>query len=89
MQDPQAVLDAHELGKLKWRCRRGMLENDLLIEKFFSRSNPSVTREQAQTLIQLMDLSDYDLLDLFLARKEPAGALDTPQVRQMLALIRG
>ena len=42
MKDTQAFLDAHELGKLKWRCRRGMLENDLLIEKFFTRRQVSI-----------------------------------------------
>ena len=25
------------LSKLKWRCRRGLLENDLFIERFFER----------------------------------------------------
>jgi succinate dehydrogenase flavin-adding protein (antitoxin of CptAB toxin-antitoxin module) len=28
-------LDARSLSKLKWRCRRGLLENDLFIERFF------------------------------------------------------
>ena len=82
MKDTQTFLDAHELGKLKWRCRRGMLENDLLIEKFF-------TRVQADALLQLMNLADNDLLDLLLARKEPSGDLDSQPVRQVLALLRG
>ena len=28
--------EATELKKLRWRCRRGLLENDLLIERFFA-----------------------------------------------------
>ena len=89
MKDTQAFLDAHELGKLKWRCRRGMLENDLLIEKFFTRSGQAITRVQADALLRLMNLADNDLLDLLLARKEPSGDLDSQPVRQVLALLRG
>ena len=36
----------------------------------------------------LMDLPDNDLLDLLLARREPDGELDTPEVNEVLALMR-
>jgi antitoxin CptB len=36
----------------------------------------------------LMDLPDNDLLDLLLARREPDGALDIPEVNEVLALMR-
>ena len=92
MSDLQNPLDASELGKLQWRCRRGMLENDLLIERFFARHKDRLTRSQADALMLLMDLSDNDLLDLLLARKQPAdhsAELDTPAVHQVLSLLRG
>ena len=81
-------IDARTLGMLKWRCRRGMLENDLLIERFFERHAEQLTPRHAAALTQLMDLSDNDLLDLLLRRKEPDAPLDTPDVREMLALLR-
>ena len=31
------AIDARALSKLRWRCRRGLLENDLLIERLFDR----------------------------------------------------
>ena len=31
------------LSKLKWRCRRGLLENDLFIARFFERHEASLT----------------------------------------------
>jgi antitoxin CptB len=65
------LLDERALSKLKWRCRRGLLENDLLIEKFFKRHEATLTVSQAQGLNDLMDLSDNDLLDLLLKRREP------------------
>ena len=87
---PSSALPAHELGKLRWRCRRGLLENDLLIERFFARHERNLTRTQADALTQLMDLSDNDLLDLLLRRKEPetGSALDTSGVHGVLALMR-
>jgi antitoxin CptB len=82
------MLPAAELSKLKWRCRRGMLENDLLIQRFFTRHEHALSVSQAQGLARLMDLPDPDLLDLLLARSEPAGELDRRDVREVLALLR-
>jgi antitoxin CptB len=81
-------LDARSLSKLKWRCRRGLLENDLFIERFFRRHEETITTRQAEGLSALMDLSDNDLLDLLLARREPQDALDRPDVRDVLSLLR-
>jgi antitoxin CptB len=35
-----------------------------------------------------MDLADNDLLDLLLRRTDPAGALDRPDVREVLEMLR-
>jgi antitoxin CptB len=84
----QAVLDEHDVGKLRWRCRRGLLENDLVLERFFARHAGTLTVPQGQLLEELMQLADNDLLDLLLARHEPAGELDRPEVHQLLQLLR-
>jgi antitoxin CptB len=81
-------LDERSLSKLKWRCRRGLLENDLFIERFFRRHEETLTTSQAAGLMTLMDLADNDLLDLLLARVEPQGAVDTPEAREVLAQMR-
>ncbi len=83
-----AHLDPRELSKLKWRCRRGLLENDLFIERFFARYEATITQEQARGLQALMDLSDNDLLDLLLARTEPEGELRNAEVVQVLGQMR-
>jgi antitoxin CptB len=82
------MLSTGELNKLKWRCRRGLLENDLFIERFFSKHEAALTVSQAQGLARLMDLADPDLLDLLLARREPEGELDHGDVREVLTLMR-
>lgn len=84
----EALLDERALSKLRWRCRRGLLENDLFIERFFDRYAASLTVRQAEALGELMDLADNDLLDLLLRRKDPEGALDRPGVREVLEMLR-
>jgi antitoxin CptB len=83
-----AVIDARTLSKLRWRCRRGLLENDLFIERFFNRFESTLTHGQAQGLQVLMDLSDNDLLDLLLGRTEPRGELLHDEVTDVLRLLR-
>ncbi len=83
-----ALLDERSLSKLRWRCRRGLLENDLFVERFFRRHEATLSTHQAAGLMTLMDLPDNDLLDLLLARKEPGCELDTPDVHEVLRLMR-
>lgn len=83
-----APLNPTDVSRLKWRCRRGLLENDLFVERFFRRYEHSLTLAQVEGLQHLMDLADNDLLDLLLARKEPEGDLDRAEVRDVLVLLR-
>jgi antitoxin CptB len=84
----EELLDARSLSKLRWRCRRGLLENDLLIERFFAQYEASLTVWQADALGELMNLADNDLLDLLLRRKDPEGELDRDEVRKVLEMLR-
>ena len=84
----QTVIDDRALSKLRWRCRRGLLENDLLIERFFIAHGASITEAQSEGLQQLMELPDNDLLDLLLRRTELSADLDQTTVREVLALLR-
>ena len=81
-------LGERELSKLRWRCRRGLLENDLFVERFFRHHEETITKRQAAGLLALMDLADNDLLDLLLARKELQGEVDSPEAREVLAQMR-
>ena len=84
----ETLLDERGLSKLRWRCRRGLLENDLFIERFFARYDTTLTQAQAHGLLVLMDLADNDLLDLLLARKEPEGDWVCPEAVQVLGMMR-
>jgi antitoxin CptB len=84
-------LGEQALSKLRWRCRRGLLENDLFVQRFFDKYQDTLTTRQAAGLEALMDLADNDLLDLLLRRREPPAVPelhDTPETRDVLALMR-
>jgi len=87
-QDRHAPLSERSLSKLRWRCRRGLLENDLFIERFFSRHESRMTVGQARGMYVLMDLSDNDLMDLLLRRKELQPEIGTDEVREVLDQLR-
>ncbi len=94
--DPSVAADQplgeREFSKLRWRCRRGLLENDLFVENFFARHAATLTYGQARGLVALMDLSDNDLLDLLLRRKEPElngqDTEETRALREVLEMLR-
>jgi antitoxin CptB len=88
------LINQRDLSKLRWRCRRGLLENDLFIERFFNTFEKTLTVNQAKGLNVLMDLSDNDLLDLHLARKSidelviSSPSLDCVEAREVLQMLR-
>ena len=85
------LVDERTLSKLKWRCRRGLLENDLFIDRFFRKYASALTVRQSEGLMDLMDLSDNDLLDLHLNRKSLAQVdvnKDRAEVREVLQMLR-
>jgi antitoxin CptB len=91
--DPELdrLLDDRELSRLRWGCRRGMLENDIFLERFLKRHGPSLTVRQARGLTDLLDLSDNDLLELHLGKKTPAQVdiqLDRSDVLEVLGMLR-
>jgi antitoxin CptB len=62
------------LRRLRWRMRRGLLENDLLLTAFLESRAGRVSADEIAGLDQLLDLPDQDLLELMLGRR-PCGSL--------------
>lgn len=80
-------LTATDLSRLRWRSRRGLLENDLLMERFFSQHASALTEHHRQGLEVLLDLSDNDLLDYLLGRASPPQAWPTA-AQDVLTMMR-
>ena len=86
--DGKLALDERALSKLHWRSRRGLLENDLFIQKFFERHESRLTVGHARGMYELMDLSDNDLLDLMLVRKQLPEKPLTDEALEVLRMLR-
>ena len=80
--------DPANRARLRWRSRRGLLENDLILTRFLDTHEESLTDEEVDALSRLLDLADNPLMDLILERAEPEGEVDLPQVRALLARLR-
>jgi antitoxin CptB len=77
-QGTAQAIDARRLARLRWRCRRGMLENDLVLARFLAQRGESLTEDEVAMLDVLLALSDNELWDLIARRTEPADASVTP-----------
>jgi antitoxin CptB len=73
--------------RLRWRARRGLLENDLLLTRFLDRNEALLTDPDVIGLDRLLDLPDNELLDLVLQRTEPGVDLDD-DARRVLRMLR-
>jgi len=80
--------DPAKRARLRWRARRGLLENDLILTRFLDAHEESMTDDEVDAFSRLMDLGDNDLMDLLLVRKEPEAAVDLPQVHALLKKLR-
>ena len=62
--------------RLRWRCRRGTREMDLLLERFLATAGTGLDDDGRRSLERLLDQSDQDILDWIAGRSAPPdGAL--------------
>jgi antitoxin CptB len=75
-------------ARLRWRARRGLLENDLILTRFLDANEEGLTDEEVDAFSLLMDISDNDLMNLLMSKKEPEADLDFPHVRALLVRLQ-
>ena len=80
--------DPLQRARLRWRARRGLLENDLILTRFLDRYEEGLSDDDVGALTRLLDWSDNDLMDLILAKSELAGECDEPSMRRVVGLLR-
>ncbi len=75
--------------RLRWRARRGLLENDLVLGRFFDTHEATLSDEDVAGLDELLDLSDNDLMDFIFCRAEPDRELELgEQARRVLGILQ-
>jgi len=74
------AIDDDRLRRIRWRCRRGMLENDLVLTRFLAARGESMTELEIAMLDRLLDLPDNELWDIISGRQQPNDASVAPLV---------
>jgi antitoxin CptB len=86
------MADAHQSDparrrRLRWRARRGLLENDLVLTRFLDGHESTLSDREVAGLDRLLELPDNELLDLVLRRTEPGLDMDD-DARRVLRMLR-
>jgi len=70
---PSGETTAGDLGRLRWRCRRGMKELDSLLTAYLDRHFESASAREQRDFRELLELQDPELHDYCLGRQRPAS----------------
>ncbi|MEE9510920.1 MAG: succinate dehydrogenase assembly factor 2 [Gammaproteobacteria bacterium] len=73
-----------ELSRLKWRCRRGMRELDVLLERFLERQYSVASSEIQLAFARLLSLPDPEIFALILGRQ----ITENPELRDVIQRLR-
>lgn len=65
------MITAERKAKLKWECRRGMLELDLILARFIEKELESLTEKQAEQLEKLLSCPDPDIFIWLMGAEQP------------------
>lgn len=61
--------NAEEIRRLQWRCRRGLLELDVLLGRFLANHYENLAPSEQEVFSALLERSDQDLIDWLLLGK--------------------
>ena len=79
------MIDATRLRRIRWRCRRGMLENDLILSRFLDASAATLTEDDIANLDALLNMTDDALWDVVAGRAEAPDPALAPLVTRLRA----
>lgn len=79
------MLDNAAQHRLKWKCRRGLLELDLVLGKFLDRHAAGLDEAKLARLNELLDLQDNDLWDIVKGTSDHYPARHRELVAQLRA----
>jgi antitoxin CptB len=81
---PVAELRRIRTERLRWHSRRALLENDLVLQRFWQKQPEVLEEKQAEVLERLLALEDHDLWELLSGRRDA----DDPAVQSLVTLLR-
>lgn len=77
------MFEAKRVARLKWACRRGMLELDVLLLPFVEQAFDELTEHQQITFERLLTCDDPDLFAWFMGHQ----SCQDPELRAMVELV--
>jgi antitoxin CptB len=78
-------MDEASLGQLRWRCRRGMRELDVLLTRYLDEAYPTAPPPQQQAFRQLLDCPDPLIHAYLLGRETPHDSVLVSLLRRITA----
>lgn len=75
---------ARDKARMLWRCRRGMLELDLLLQPFVDQHFDALSKEEQAQFLVLLDMQDQPLLECLMLQEAP----EDPSLSSMIEKIR-
>jgi antitoxin CptB len=78
-------MNERDRDRIKWHCRRGMLELDLVLERFVTRHLDALNAGQTEVFKELLAYEDNDLLDMVMGRAEPVNEALSAVLKMMRA----
>ncbi|MCW5627197.1 MAG: succinate dehydrogenase assembly factor 2 [Burkholderiales bacterium] len=72
-----------DFARLRWRCRRGLLELDLVLTRFLDSGYAALNSIEREAFLQLLDCGDHDLWDLLSGRREAADPVEKSVVDRL------
>ena len=78
-----------EIRRMQWRCRRGMLELDLLFQDFIENHLNQLDNAQITALDALLDMPDNDLWDLVMSAIPSGNAVSQQVLIRLRATLHG
>jgi antitoxin CptB len=76
-------MERGRIERLKWRSRRGLLELDIVLERYWKGMGAGMEEAEAAALEELLALPDNELLDLVMGRAEMPEARLRPLVEKL------
>ena len=72
------------INRLKWHCRRGLLEVDISLTRFLDEQFEGLTDEEQLAFVELADMEDYDVWHLISGQAECTD----PRISSIVAMLR-
>ena len=74
----------HQLAKLRWQCRRGTKELDLLLQRYLDSGYLLADDEEKALFVELLELEDDELIGVFLGEFD----VETREMKVLVGKIR-